>query len=227
MLILYSIMKKLFFVLTFFTFFVQSAWAIDCGDLIVAPAINITTSYGKLKYDNTKTTDEVTAMAKKFNLVESDLFASGLATATLNFDISIIASASPINIGEFCVIPSQVKIFLGFSQPVIYLANSLEKDSCRYNIVLRHEQTHQQINKTALEYYLPIFKAAATKIVQNAQPIKITDTKELEQATKTLTEQYNQKLNPLVDFIKKEIAGEQKKLDNPANYKYENVLSRE
>ncbi len=219
-------MKKLFFVLTFINFFANQVLALDCENLIIAPTINVMSSFGNLQYNSSRNINDITSMAKEYNLVESDLFASGLATATVNFDISVVAAATPITIGKFCVIPSKVDIFLGLSKPVIYLADNLEKDSCRYNIVLRHEQTHQQINKTTLEYYLPIFSASASKIIQNTSPITIDDTKQLEQATKDLTEKYNQKIMPLVDFIKKEIAGEQKKLDNPANYKYENVLCK-
>ena len=219
-------MKKLFFVLTIITFFSQSALAINCDDLIVAPNINLQSSFGNLQYNTSLDIKEITSIAKQFDLVESDLFASGLATATVNFDISLSTSANPINVGEFCVIPNKVDVFLGLTNPVIYLANSLEKNSCRYKIVLRHEQTHQQINKSALEYYLPIFKAAITKIIQKTPAITIKDTSQLEQATKDLTETYNQKIMPLVEFIKKEIANEQKKLDNPANYKYESVLCK-
>lgn len=220
-------MKKLFFVLTILTFFSHSALALNCEDLIVSPTINVESSFGNLQYDNSLDIKDITALAQKFDLVESDLFASGLATATINFDISLSASANPIGAEEFCVVPNKVDIFIGLNKPTIYLAKSLEKDSCRYKIVLRHEQTHQQINKSALEYYLPIFKAAAIKIIQQTPALSIKDTNQLEQATKDLTQKYNQKLSPLVDFIKKEIAGEQHKLDNPANYKYENILCKQ
>ncbi|MBQ9236086.1 MAG: hypothetical protein IJ184_06460 [Alphaproteobacteria bacterium] len=220
-------MKKLFFVLTLLVFFTPVAFALDCDDLLVNPEITVTSSFGNLTYDSSKDINEITAMAKKFDLVESDLFASGLSVADINFNISLSSSASMTGIKEFCVTPSKVEIFLGFSSPMIYLANSLTKDSCQYNIVLRHEQTHQQINKSTLEYYLPIFKAAATNIIKQTKPIKISSTTQLGQTTKDLTDTYNQKLSPLVNFIKKEIAGEQHKLDNPANYKYESILCKE
>lgn len=219
-------MKKLFFILIFATFFHIDVFAADCSSVASNPTVTVFYSFGHLIYDNTKQVSEITSMAKKFNLVESGIFAEGLATADINFDISMTSTAQPIDIGEFCVVPSQINIFLGISKPTIYLANTLQKGSCKYNVVLRHEKTHQQINKTALEYYLPIFKAAVTKLSQQITPTYITNTNQIESTTRILTENLNAKITPLVDFIKKEIATEQFKLDNKENYKYEGLLCK-
>lgn len=217
-------MKKLFFILIFANFLSFNSFAKTCSDIDINPVISVTYSFGNLVFDTSKSTEEITEMAKEFKLVESEVFAEGLAVANVNFDISIQTSASPIGINSFCVIPSKVNVFIGLSKPTIYISNSLQEGSCKYNIVLRHEKTHQQINKTTLEYYLPIFKAAATNIVKKIPATPINNTNQIEMATRDLTEKYSSKIMPLVDFIKKEIANEQFKLDNKANYKYENML---
>ena len=91
-------------------------------------------------------------------------------------------------------------------------------------MVLRHEQTHQQINKSTLEYYLPLFKDAASQIAQNIKPVPVADVNDIKDAITELTKTYNKKMTPVINFIKKEILTEQKKLDNPENYTYENAL---
>lgn len=218
-------MKKLFFILTFL-FFNISARADDniCATFYTAPDLKMTASYGHLTYDYSKSTKEITALAQKFNLAEEGLFAQGLSTVNINFDITIYSEGQPIGNSQFCVIPSGITIFLGLESPTIYISNQLPKDSCEYNIVVQHEKVHQQINKTTLEYYLPMFKYAAEQILKQMQPKLITDINAVETTTAEMTKLYNQKLTPLVDYIKKEMLNEQHKLDNPKNYFFESTL---
>lgn len=220
-------MKKLFFILTFLFFLSFNVWAADCSDITVEPEIIVSYSFGNLTYDKSKSISEITFLSRKINQNESSSFAEGLSTVDVTFRVAATTTIQPVGINKFCVIPSKIDIFIGLSNPTIYLANSLVEGSCKYNIVLRHEQTHQQINKTTLEYYLPIFKAAVTNIIKKSPAIMINETKQIEPVTKDLTEKYNKILLPLVDFIKKEISQEQLKLDNQTNYKYEYKLCKE
>lgn len=220
-------MKKLFFILTFLFFFCFDALATTCADISVNPNITVTYSFGKLSFDTSKDVKTISNIAKEFNLFENGASTRGLSTADIKFDISIQTVAHPIGINQFCVVPSDITVFLGIEKPIIYLANTLEKDSCEYNIVLRHEKTHQQINKKTLEYYLPIFKASVVNIIKNIPAVSINNTSKIEETTRLLTEKYNKKINFLVEFIKKEIAQEQVKLDHIDNYRYENQLCQE
>lgn len=217
-------MKNLFFILTILFFISSNTLAADCTSLDVNPKITIKSSYGKLNYDTSKTTDEITTIAKKFNLVETGLFASGLSTVNVTFDITINTFSNIMGNSEFCVIPTEVIIFLGLEQPTIYISNELKQSSCQYNVVLRHEKVHQQINKSTLEYFLPLFKNSATSIIKNIKPVHVTDINNIKNATAELTKIYNKKLTPLIEYIKKEMLTEQQKLDNPNNYLYENSL---
>lgn len=217
-------MKKLFFILTTLIFFTSTAFCSDeCVDIPINPEIKLISSFGKLNIDNTKSKEELTSLAKENNYVEEGLFANGLSTADINFDITLKTSVETKN-DKQCIIPKEVNIFLGFNIPMIYISKELIKDSCEYNVVLRHEQTHQQINKKTLEYYLPLFKSASTTIIKSIKSFNIEKTENLNKATDDYINLYNQKLTPLVDFIKKEILIQQQKLDNPDNYKYENSL---
>jgi hypothetical protein len=215
--------KKLFFILIFSLFICKQSISADCLDIDINPQIKIISSYGKLSYDTGKNTYQITELAKKFNLVENGVFASGLSTVNINFDVTTNTIGKPVS-DYFCVIPTEINIFLGLDNPIIYLSKELEKNSCEYKLVLRHEQTHQQINKTTLEYYLPLFKEAVLKIVKKTSPILIKNINELEKSTGELSIKYNNKITPLVDFIKKEMLNEQRKLDNPNNYLFEDSL---
>lgn len=219
-------MKKLFFMLTFLIFLSFAARGNECDNLKFAPQASIKYSYGNLTYDTSKTSDEITVMAKKYNQMESSVFAEGLSTADISFVVTIKTSAIPVSFGKFCVVPDKLDILLAIKNPTIYISNSLVENSCKYHVVKRHEQTHQQINKTTIEYYLPIFKAAAISIINKTQPHLINETSQLEPVTIQMTQDYNSKMNPLLDYIKKEIFTQQQRLDNTDNYRYEYMLCK-
>lgn len=216
--------KKIFFVLTFVFFINNQAVADDCSGVVVNPTILLTSSFGTLSYNHEKNTAEITDLAHSLNISETGLFAAGLSTVNIDFDIELNTMAQPVGDQAFCIIPTQIKLFLGLGSPTIYIAKELAPNSCQYNLVLHHEQVHQQINQTTLEYYLPLFKQSASKIAQSLTPLYITNTNEIKPSIKSLTETYNKKLTPLVDYIKKEMLTQQLKLDNTQNYLFESSL---
>lgn len=222
-------MKKLFFILTIFAFIfatAQPSFAGNCNNIKSSPAIEFTTSYGKLKYDNSKNNQQITAIAGRYGIVERGLFASGLATVNVNWEISINTLGKIMGDYDICVVPTSINVHIGFADPTIYISNQLEKNTCEYNVVKRHEQTHQQINKAALDYFLPLFQDAIRKIVANVKPHHVAHISEIDDATSKLTKTYNQKIAPLIEVFKNELLIEQGKLDNHNNYQFESKLCK-
>ena len=220
-------MKKLIFILTFIIIQfsnISNGFANDCSDIKVSANIKFSTSYGKLKYDFTKTTQQITFLAKQQGIAEKGLFASGLATIDVNWEISTSSLGNIMNNSEICVIPTNIDIYIGFTNPIIYISNRLKPHSCKYNLVLRHEQTHQQINKTALDYFIPIFKKEIYEIITNTAPIKVSNSTQINAATNELTQIYSMKISPIIKEFKKELLTEQSKLDNHKNYEYESTI---
>ncbi len=217
-------MKKIFFILTFLIFPTLAFGA--CPEITSAPKIELYTSYGKLRYDFSQNNQQITKLAEKQGIIEKGLFASGLSTINVNMDITLKTVGDIIGKYDFCVYPTTIKLSVYFSDPTIYISKQLIPNSCEYNVVLRHEQTHQQINKAALDYFLPLFDEAAKKIALSIKPINVKSLSEIDKASAELTEEYNKKLSPLLEFFKQELLKEQLKLDNQANYQHENILCR-
>ncbi len=221
-------MKKLFIILTILanTFLLKNVQAFDCASAAPKPQIDFYTSYGKLTYDLTKSQHEITAIAKKSGILEKGLFASGLATIQVAWEINVNTLSERISQNEICVFPKSLEIFIGYQNPVIYLEKNLKPNSCQYNLVMRHEQTHQQINKTALEHFLPLFYKQIIKIAGQMPPEKVEKVSEINKATERLSQNYTRQITPLIDFFKKQLLAEQYKLDNKSNYIHEAELCR-
>lgn len=203
-----------------------SANSVVCNELESVPAIELTTSYGKLKYDYSKNNKQLTKLAAKHGIAEKGLFASGLATVNVSWEISVNTVGKVYDKNNICVVPTSLNVFIGFSEPTIYISKQLRRKSCEYNVVSRHEQTHQQINKTTLDYFMPLFEEALEKIAANVKPERVSLISEIDRGTSVLTQKYNKKLAPLIEIFKQELMTEQGKLDNKANYEYENSLCK-
>lgn len=222
-------MKKLFFVLTFIIFCALTTSVSEagvCDPYKQMPDLKFSTSYGKLKYDTSYSRRQLTTLGEQFGILEQGLFASGLATVNVAYQLSVSTVSHRATDSVICVVPKIVNIYIGYQEPTIYLAKELKKDSCEYNVVLRHEQTHQQINISALEYFIPQLRKAAISVIGNAKPLEIKDLKDFDTATQQFVKRYTRQLEPLINFFKTELLKEQGKLDNRNNYKMEDNLCK-
>ena len=222
-------MKKVFFALIFFSFMsVSNLQAKGCPSLNEEPEIEYYTSYGQLGYDFKKNQLQITKLARQHNIIERGMFASGLAIADIQWEISLSTKGTLQEDGSACIAPVKINLFIGYNSPMIYVANHLKKGTCEYDVVLRHEQTHQQINKKALEYFHRYFYKQAQKIAQEIKPIKIKSftQEEINRATEEITQHYSQKLTPVLEHFKQELKIEHSKLDNPENYGLESLLCK-
>lgn len=220
-------MKKLFFILTFIilfgTFTLAAKEKETCADKKIRPTVSLKTSYGHLHYDFDTSRDGIKKLSDRLGMSELAAVA-GLAVVSIkqSYSMSFLQEIMPD--GSLCSMPAHVNIFVGYVNPKIYIANDLKMGSCEYNLVLRHEQTHQQINISALNYFLPRLKKAAEKIAASLTPISVKNLKNVEQANARLSSEFDQKFTSLVDVFKKELALEQSKLDNEHNYQMEGAV---
>jgi len=224
-------MKKLFFILTFL-FISQPAFGQltdaqkKCMESPVNPTVNFYSSYGRLSYDFTKNTKEVHALSEEFGHLEQGLFAHGLAIVTVVNEVALSTSGQFLGDNNICVIPASLDVFIGYNNPVIYVSRELKKDSCEFEQALRHEKAHQQIHKTALDYFLPQISHAVQRISRDVKPVLISDISQMDQAAEYLTKQYMARTSIITKRFKEEILKEQAKLDSIENYRMEGELCR-
>ena len=222
-------MKKLFFILTVLlgtSLSVEAAAFNRCAELKPQPRLSFYTSYGKLEYDFSKDQMGITKVGMSYGVIEKGIFANGLATGTVKWEVDVSSEGREGRNGEICAYPVEIKFYLGFADPKIYVSRDLRKGSCMYDLVLRHEQTHQQINTAALEYFIPRLKSAALSVLNNVPPQRIDNSGQIDATTRQFVHTYSAQLEPLINFFKAELLREQSKLDNHENYQLEGSLCR-
>ena len=228
-------MKNVFNTLFFlsFAFFYNLADAADykarCKPFVEAPTLEIIAEYEPLKYDSSKVSATLSRLHQKEygGYVEDGYRVNGLSTYDLSTGLDFRVAKTTFRDGVTCFYPTDIKLTITMKDPTIYIARSLKKGTCEYDVALRHEQTHQQINIEVLEHYLPKIKDRFIETVKKyAVAGRQKDDISLEAAQESLQKKYLAALNPILDEIKTEIKQEQEKLDNIQNYTYEQSLCR-
>ena len=194
---------------------------VSCNGINRRPVVRLWTSYGQLVHDLSHDTQYINGLSQKNP--EEGLTTVGLAAIQDYYTIGLKGFSVKLDQQYSCVMASEIDIFIGYKDPVIYVTNQYPKDSCEFSHTLRHEQTHQRINKLTLEYYLPIIDEAIRKAIYDVRAVKtLTDDPERDKkGTDLLLRYYTARLEPLLQEFLAARKREQQKLDNMSNYQME------
>ncbi len=217
--------KSLFFAAGIWFSAVSSAGAwsygefISCNALNPMPKVTFKTSYGQLVHDFNLTTSELTS---KSSDKEKGFFVDGLATVKTSSSVRLLKyTVRKLDANATCVLPAEVEFYLGYKEPEIFVSKDIDKDSCRFSVVIRHEQVHQRINKLVLEYFLPLLSDEFLRAVQDVKAVKVSSPEQAEEGAKELMRYYRARLDPIIETYEKVRQNEQEKLDNLTNYQME------
>lgn len=230
-------MKKIFFALILSSFFnlpvladeSMAKYKEECLRYISSPKVVLQSSYGKLRYNYSKDMEYLgKATAKKLEALhkstQSEFKIMGLTKVRDVFDYETTFSIFPLNNSYSCIYPENIKVRLAYNMPTIYIANNLKKDTCLYDLTMRHENTHMHIYIDAMDYFLPIFKKYLDGQFKEIG-IEIVSRKENVQETiKKLNEKYLKGAQQKVDAWRQEIEDEELKLDTPEHYLMESMI---
>ena len=219
-------MKKIFFALTFFivlvlssaTAFAYESWIERECPKEADVKLVFMSSYGKLHYKY-KTSDFLRQSSTTPRKENERVLGLTLPHTTVEVNITTSVIGSSMS-DEVCVVPETVEVFFGFVNPDIYISYDLKDKKCQRALIVRHEQTHQQINVLALNYFLPQMKKLIRKKVDKLKPV-VAYKWEQESVVQQMNETIMQRMNNLVNQFNAFLDKEQSKLDNDENYAFE------
>lgn len=230
-------MKNIFFALILNFFFIQVASADEniekykkeCMEFINRPKVELFSSYGKLQYrfdkDESFLKKETEKKFAEENMVmDEDFLPVGLTKVRDVFDFNFTAGTLVLNQNYQCVYPETINVRLAYSMPTIYILNTLEVDSCLYDLAIRHEKTHMQIYIESLDYFLPKLKQYMNGLFDELGVMVVSKNESSELAAQKLNANYLGAIQAKVEAWQHETALEQLKLDTPENYIIENMV---
>lgn len=199
----------------------------SCDAINPKPKITFLTSYGQLIHDLSTPQREIERMAGG---AEKGFFVVGLATLKPQYQIWIKdVYVKTLDQNHACLLPSEIEIKFGYNDPLIYVSKEIDRNSCKFSQVIRHEQVHQRINILTLEYFLPLIDETIRNAISEVRAIKVSGTSdaEIRAGIDRLYKYYTARLKPIIDEFHKARENEQRKLDNIVNYTMESELCRE
>ena len=132
----------------------------DCAGMQVPLRIIFKTSYGQLIHD--VSTEEKSILNNNNNLKTEKLYLNSSYNSVQPYGYVTLTSALTeyISNNKTCIIPETIEVFIGYRDPMIYIAKEFRSKPCEFSVMLRHQQVHQQINIYTLQYLLLDFTIA-------------------------------------------------------------------
>lgn len=227
-------MKEKFFTLLALSFLLFSGNAqaafeaerfFSCEAMKVPLHIVFKTAYGQLVHD-VSTEEKQLQGIKKSQTVPEKLFLNSSHNTIQTDGYVKLSSAITEYISKenICLIPEEIEVFIGYKDPLIYIAKEFRSKPCEFSVMLRHQQIHQQINIYTLQYLLPLMKDAIIQATQNINPIVIQGKGSANQGIKKLQNEYIAAVKPILDAFDQIREQEHRKFDEVTSYKIDEKL---
>ena len=228
-------MKKFIFTIFFVLFYFKSSIVMGAEDLkalcrkhIIEPKVSIVAQIGDLKYDHTKSKKAITRMhlSTGADLITGELL-QGLSLFERKLSVGVKVESKRLPSGINCYYPKEVNFKIGTGEnPTIFIAREIKRGTCKYDVVLRHEQTHQQINQSVIEHYVPVIKEKLREIIQKYPVAATRKNIDINVVADDLSAKYTKSFTLLLEEINQATQKEQSKLDNLEQYTYESDICR-
>lgn len=188
------------------------------------PKVSITYNYGQLKYDNGKSTNELNAIYNKTNTENRAQHIHGLTVlaphVTTAAEVQSIVSSND----TACFLPRSLEIKIWY-EPTVYIADSLQNGTCRYNTTVRHELTHLDLGHHALYLFAKSLKASVPQILSAVSPrVEKSFSANGKTITNQMTEAYQKQVLIRFEKFKNNLEKYNRIIDTPENYAIETKL---
>lgn len=190
---------------------------ISCNAINPDPTIIFKTSYGKLVHDLSHPVASVNSMSGTHK--EPGWLTVGLASAPIHSSIGGEYFVKKISANVTCVLPSKIEVYVGYVDPLIYISKEYQEDKCKFSVVIRHEQTHQRINKLTLDYFIPLMDKAIRNAIADVKAVKVASPEQGREGWMLLYKYYRARLQPIIDTMVEARNAEHAKMDSMTSYR--------
>ena len=187
------------------------------------PKLNIVYNYGQLKFDSSKSVEELGEIYKVVFPGKKSATIHGLTDLEPSITTGVTLTATLIDEKNYCFYPQEISIRMWYT-PTVYIVNSLPPGSCRFNTTVRHEQTHLDLAHQALYALAETLRGAEADILASVSPIVGDPSFDGDKIAKQLTDGYHEKVKYYFEEYKKITEKYNGVIDSPENYIFETGL---
>ena len=106
---------------------------------------------------STKSLDQINVMAGSHGLLRDGFKVLGITTIKLDNGIKVKYQGQPVG-GAVCVSVNRVEVTFGLKDHHVSVPREYPQGSCHYNVVMRHEMAHVDVNRRTVRKYADILK---------------------------------------------------------------------
>ena len=197
----------------------------SCEGMKVPLRIIFKTAYGQLIHDVSTDEKSLLNLKKDKKQIEKIFLNSSYNSIQSSGYVNLTSALTEyISDDKTCIIPETIEVFIGYQDPMIYIAKEFRNRPCEFSVMLRHQQVHQQINIYTLQYMLPLMKEAIIQTTQSINPIVSSGRSSVNADIKKLQEIYIAAIKPILEAFDEIRMEEHRKFDETTNYKIDEKL---
>ena len=202
-----------------------TAQADRCSPPVREPIVHVTVDYGTVRYDNTRTREQIQAMAVgTAGRIGDGVHPAGLTVSEFATRISAAVQIRPISDSAYCVWLSELDVSLGYPEIAIYVDRRYARRSCQYAAILEHENQHRTINQRTLTAHFPAIRRRVHDIVDATPWLRAASEEAARNAYVTLV---RDGLKETVDAFTADRERQHAVLDSPESYARTQALCRD
>lgn len=188
------------------------------------PQIEIKYNYGELKINHEQTEEQLVEMTDKLYSLKVTHKLTGLTSLSPYTLVESNIVGTGVS-GYRCYYPQKVSVIIGY-EPTVYIRSDLAENTCRYNVTMRHEQTHLDIGYLSLNHFMQKVKKEFPKIVKNVgvTVVPASSKDSADETSAKLNDKYRQKMGKLFNAFVQDMIKQQMRIDTAESYNFESSL---
>jgi len=151
-----------------------SAGAVPSCPTAPFPTINIQVLDPQHTLSTSKSLRQINSMANLKGLHQKGKTTHGMTQSLVEASMSAKFTGLKEPRGPVCISLSDLKVQFGHRKLLVHLPREYGRGSCQYNVVLRHEMAHVNVNRGAVRKYAAILNSELRLDIQRSRTLKTT-----------------------------------------------------
>lgn len=106
---------------------------------------------------STKSLEQINVMAGSHGLLRNGFKVLGMTSIKLDTGVSVNYQGQPVG-GAVCVSVNRVEVQFGLKDHHVSVPREYPQGGCHYNVVMRHEMAHVDVNRRTVRKYADVLK---------------------------------------------------------------------
>lgn len=198
-------------------FVAGTASAASCRGKSKSPDIAFEKLWPKVSYGNNKSSKDLDNLGRnRHHTSTNGPGRAGVTQRKSRFAYEMRLSSYRLSDGSHCMGIKKIKLRYGFDTMKVYIAKKYRKQECKYQAILKHENTHVKINADILDKFSKRFRDDMRAQING---INFRKGRNLKEVKKRIGKEITADLNRQSRLFQKMLEKEHAKIDTSESYR--------